>query len=855
MNMKLRLEARALSRATFVPLLVLMGMAAATAADAQVQKALHRGREVAAREVLVKFRGDRAAAPAPDELRWLADTDRDEEIGRQGLRRLHSRNLDVESLLAVLSQRADVEYAEPNYVVHAIGTVPNDTYFSLMWNLRNTGQTAAGGQVGYAGADIDATLAWDITTGSRANVVAVIDTGIDYRHPDLAANVWSAPSSFSVRIGSRTITCAAGTHGFNAITLTCDPLDDNSHGTHVSGTIGALGNNGRGVVGVNWVASVMGAKFLDATGSGTIADAINAIDFAIQAKQVFGAGANVRVLSNSWAGDGFSQALLDEINKANASDMLFVAAAGNVAANNDSVAIYPANYNAPNVVAVAATDNRDQLASFSNYGATTVELGAPGVAIASTVRNNGYAYYSGTSMATPHVSGAAALILSACSLDTPKLRDVILNTVDPVPALVGKTMTGGRLNVFNAIRACSAPTITSFTSNVASPYPASGFSPITWTAVAQGSAPLEYQFTRQLGAAAPVVSAWGTSSTFTWTPTTGDVGTWTVSVVVRTVGATAQATASESFALTAYTAPKITSLTADQTGTSNAGTPITWTVTSSGGIAPVQYAFYRYSAATGWVLAQSYSTLETYTWTPGVGDTGTMKVEVWAKSAGSVAAYDAWLDSVNMTIGIAPATPVIVSSLNANVASPTSVGTPITWTVTSSGGIAPVQYAFYRYSAATGWVLAQSYSTLETYTWTPGVGDTGTMKVEVWAKSAGSGAAYDAWLDSANITIGVALGTPVNVSSLIANVATPTTVGTPITWTATTTGGTPPLEYAFYRWESATGWVLVQAYSTLNTYTWTPGAPGTFVVEVWVRSAGSVAPYDAWLNGATLIVQ
>ena len=286
-----------------------------------------------------------------------------------------------------------------------------------------------------------------------------MDTGIDYNHPDLAANVWSAPSSFTVNIGGTNITCAAGTHGFNAITNTCDPLDDNNHGSHCFGTIGGVGNNGVGVAGVNWTASIMGAKFLNSGGSGTTANAINAIEFTIQAKQIFGANANVRVLSNSWGGGGFSQALLDEINKANTNNMLFTAAAGNNGSNNDTTPFYPANYNAPNVVAVAATDNRDQLASFSNFGATTVDLGAPGVNILSTTTGNTDSFFSGTSMATPHVSGAAALVLSSCpSLTTAALRSNLLNNVDPISALSGKSVTGGRLNVNRAIRACGAPT-------------------------------------------------------------------------------------------------------------------------------------------------------------------------------------------------------------------------------------------------------------------------------------------------------------------------------------------------------------------------------------------------------------
>ena len=185
----------------------------------------------------------------------------------------------------------------------------------------------------------------------------------------------------------------------------------------------------------------MGLKFLSASGSGTTSGAINAIEFAIQAKQL--AGANVRVLSNSWGGGGFSQALLDEINKANTAGILFVAAAGNSARNNDATANYPSNYNAPNVVAVAATDNQDRLASFSNYGATQVDLGAPGVDIYSTIRNGNYAWFDGTSMATPHVSGAAALVLAACTLDTAALKANLLANVDPVASLAGRTVTGG----------------------------------------------------------------------------------------------------------------------------------------------------------------------------------------------------------------------------------------------------------------------------------------------------------------------------------------------------------------------------------------------------------------------------
>lgn len=414
---------------------------------------LFHGNEAVAGEVLVKFR---AATPqVVNQAEIDENIDESEYLGDTHIMRFHSKSKNVDTLINELSRRADVEFAEPNYIVHAIA-IPNDPSFSQLWGLQNTGQPILG-ITGKPGADISAPLAWDISTGSTANVVAVIDTGVDYTHPDLAANIWSAPANFTVTIGGRSITCPAGSHGFNAIINSCDPMDDNDHGTHVSGTIGATGNNGAGVVGVNWKASIMGSKFLDASGSGTLANAINAIEFVIQTKAIFGDAANVRVLSNSWAGGGYSQLLLDEINKANAADMLFVAAAGNSASNNDLTPSYPSNYNAPNVVAVAATDNKDSLAYFSNYGTTTVDLGAPGVSVLSTIKGGGYAYFDGTSMATPHVSGAALLILSKCTLDTASLKTNILNNVDPISSLTGKTVTGGRLNVNKAIRACSAP--------------------------------------------------------------------------------------------------------------------------------------------------------------------------------------------------------------------------------------------------------------------------------------------------------------------------------------------------------------------------------------------------------------
>jgi len=435
MNQKKMFRGRALGIAFGIMIVAFMLVGCAAAAPPAGIETYH-GREVAANAVLVKFQ-----AAMPDDVRIGEDLDETELVGTAGVMRLHSRSRNTAALINSLSGRPDVAYVEPDYIVHAVETIPDDPRYGELWGLTK----------------ISAPLAWDSRTGSTANVAAVIDTGIDYTHPDLAANVWSAPYAYTVTIGGQSITCPAGSHGFNAITHTCNPMDDNSHGTHVSGTIGAVGDNGIGVTGVNWKTKIIGAKFLNKRGSGSLSDAIEAIDFVIQTRNTFGDDANVRVLSNSWAGGDFSQSLLDEINKANDNGMLFVAAAGNEGMNNDILPSFPSSYEAANVVAVAATDSTDSLAYFSNYGLKTVDLAAPGVSILSTVRGGGYATYSGTSMATPHVSGAALLVLSACDLDTVGLKDNILKNVDPVSSLAGKTNTSGRLNVYKAISACGLP--------------------------------------------------------------------------------------------------------------------------------------------------------------------------------------------------------------------------------------------------------------------------------------------------------------------------------------------------------------------------------------------------------------
>jgi len=347
--------------------------------------------------------------------------------------------LAVPEAIRILSANPTVRYAEPNYVVHALA-LPFDPLRNELYGLHNLGQTG-----GTLDADIDALEAWDVETGSGLVVVGVIDTGVDYNHPDLDGNIWTNPNETpgnGVDDDGNGYVDDVG--GWDCINNDNNPVDDNNHGTHVSGTIGGEGNNGVGVVGVNWDVKIMPLKFLGAGGSGSNADAIECVNYA--ASFVDGSGNKVvRITSNSWGGGSRSNALRDAIA---ASGALFVAAAGN---SGSSQKMYPAGYDLDNIISVAATDHNDVIASFSNYG-SWVDLGAPGVSVLSTIRNSGYARFSGTSMATPHVSGVAALVMAEFpALTNAQVKDAIMTSVDPNPSLQGKTVTGGRLNVAKAL--------------------------------------------------------------------------------------------------------------------------------------------------------------------------------------------------------------------------------------------------------------------------------------------------------------------------------------------------------------------------------------------------------------------
>ena len=342
----------------------------------------------------------------------------------------------VSNLIAQYQQSGLVEFAEPDYEIHAAATLPNDPKFidGTLWGLNNTGQNG-----GMADADIDAPEGWAVLTSASNIVVAVIDSGIRYTHEDLASNMWLSPLD--------------GGHGWNAIATNNLPLDDSGHGTLVAGVLGAVGNNGKGVVGVAWSVQLMAGKCLNSSGNGNVSDLITCIDYA----RTNGA----KIINASLDSPSFSLALSNAIVSTRDAGIIFVASAGNgnPGANADINPTYPACYKIDNIVSVAYTTRNDALGNLSNYGATNILLAAPGDQIYSTARSSDsnynsftFSFTAGTSYAAPYVSGALALMLA--KFPTENYQQIIarlLNATDPLPSLTGKCVTGGRLNLHKAL--------------------------------------------------------------------------------------------------------------------------------------------------------------------------------------------------------------------------------------------------------------------------------------------------------------------------------------------------------------------------------------------------------------------
>ncbi len=352
-----------------------------------------------------------------------------------GLERLRVDGVSVEEAVARLALDTRVEYAEPNYL-WSIDRTPDDALYPEQWGFHNSGQTG-----GLAGSDIHAEAAWERFTGEPALLIGNIDTGAQYDHPDLAANIWTNPGEVP---GNGVDDDGNGyvddVHGYDFLNHDGDPRDDNGHGTHTTGTIAAVGNNGIGVTGVVWRAKIVVLKFLGSTGSGPTSAAVEALEYATRL--------GVRLTNNSWGGALYSRALEDAIDAAGAAGQLFVAAAGNARSDTDLHPQYPSALGSDCIVSVAATDHADQLASFSNYGLTSVDLAAPGVDILSTAMGDNYRLLSGTSMASPHVAGACAFLMGRFpAMPAAEVKSRLLRFSDPLPGLAGRCVSGGRLNL------------------------------------------------------------------------------------------------------------------------------------------------------------------------------------------------------------------------------------------------------------------------------------------------------------------------------------------------------------------------------------------------------------------------
>lgn len=327
--------------------------------------------------------------------------------------------------------REGFEYVEPDELV-TYALASNDTSLAKQW----------------AHDMVKSAQAWDISRGSAGVTVAILDSGVDYNHPDLRANMWQNPREIS---GNGLDDDGNGyvddVYGWNFVSNNNRPLaDDGStyHGTHVAGTVGAVGNNGLGISGHAQTVKLMALKFLNSSGSGFRSDAIRGIDYAIRN--------GAKIINNSWGGTTYSQALSDAIGRARAAGVLFVAAAGNNGSNNDRSSFYPANYPHDNVVSVASSTSADKLSSFSNYGVTKVHLAAPGSAIYSTKNGNAYQYLSGTSMATPLVSGVlATMVAIRPDLSYRQIKGALLRNVDVKATYTGKVISNGRINSFRAL--------------------------------------------------------------------------------------------------------------------------------------------------------------------------------------------------------------------------------------------------------------------------------------------------------------------------------------------------------------------------------------------------------------------
>jgi len=354
---------------------------------------------------------------------------------------LYKTHWSLEKTLAGLNNNPYVEHAEPDKIIRLART-PSDTRFDNQWALHNTGQNG-----GVPDADIDAPEAWNIATGNGSVIIAVLDSGVDYNHEDLKANMWTNPNEIP---GNGLDDDGNGFiddyYGINAVDNNGDPMDvvNDPHGTHVAGILGAVGNNGKGVAGVCWNCRIMALKFIGDDGTGSLSHELKCIDYAINH--------GAHIINGSYGDYEFSRLENNALRRAQDAGILCTFAAGNDGYNNDDHHHYPSSYDLDNIIAVADSTRRDQLNAWSNYGPASVDIAAPGTHILNTTPNNSYQSFGGTSMAAPHVAGLAALIKSRdSSLTYAEIKDRILSNGDPISSMTGKLLTGARINAFRSV--------------------------------------------------------------------------------------------------------------------------------------------------------------------------------------------------------------------------------------------------------------------------------------------------------------------------------------------------------------------------------------------------------------------
>jgi len=478
---------------------------------------------------------------------------------------------------------------------------------------------------------------------------------------------------------------------------------------------------------------------------------------------------------------------------------------------------------------------------FSSQGPTRDGRVKPDIVAADRGDSASVGTFGGTSQASAHVAGLAALMIGSFPSTPPAVLAAYLRTL-ALPRTSANAWGAGfaQVPVFPGVLSLSALLPDR-------PLPVPVGQPVTWRAFGIGTAtPFEYQFwVFREGVGWTISQPYSPSNTFVWTPPA--VGNYSVQAWMRRVGSVA---AYEDwrgvgpFAATAPSPAVIASVASNAVGSVQWGTPLYWSVAASGGIAPLQYRFWRLKQGLGWTIEQDYGPSNTFTWTPGPSDGGVYTIQVWVRSAGSAAPYEAWQSSGELTV--IPAPPITVT-VGSSVTFPVPQYTPITWTASASGGPgAAFLYQFWRFKLGVGWTIVQDYSASSTYSWTPGASDLGSYSLQVWVKTALSSAAYDGYVSVPAFDVIPAV--PVQIVNILPSVTLPMIAGTPVTFTVTTSGGTPPLSYRFFLLNTGTGvWSLLRDYAPSNTAGWI-STPGNFILQVWVRSATSSAAYDDFQN-------